>query len=444
MFAPLGWVSRSLQKEMYSLFRDSSLFDSGWYKSQLRGFAKLQDPVWHYIYIGWLRGLSPSRLFDPDYYTAKYGDLRRARVNPLHHYLTYGRDEGRLPLRSSQEVIDYYLPEAAALRTFVTPSLGSKRLSILLDSSSTDSSGMNSWELISLCGRIAVAQKATLRILTRGLSLESGEVERATDEFDKKFHRQLEITPIPTAQSYSDIPLFEDEITIASSWSGAQALRFAKKTENSWCLVEKPAPESITGDTVAPENELAIFSGVRIVKNTAPLREWLRASQLLWPQYVPADVIDAIGPTKRPGRIWKLGVYCQPNSFPSAFGRGLEALTSWLLSAPAQAEQIHVVFFGESPVPVQMGAEFTPEIVALSSHGIELDAVVLLSTAPKETSLALADKGVDVMCVSPKTNGVRVRNQSGITVSASMSPGDIGEGLALLHQRFRAREELLS
>lgn len=444
MFAPLGWVSRSLQKEMYSLFRDSSLFDSGWYKSQLRGFAKLQDPVWHYIYIGWLRGLSPSRFFDPDYYTTKYGDLRAARVNPLHHYLTYGGDEGRLPLRSSLEIIDHYLPEAAALRTFVTPSLGSKRLSILLDSSSRDSSGLSIGELISLSGQIAVSQKATLRILHRGLSLESGEVERATDEFDKKFHRELEITPVPTTQFYSDIPFFEDEITIATSWSSAQALRFGQKSQNSWCLIEKLAPKHISGETVALKKELAIASGVRVVTNAEPLREWLRASQLPWPHHVSTDVIDAIKPTAHPGRIWNLGVYCQPNSFPHAFGRGVEGLTGWLLSSPARAEQTNVVFFGESTVPVQMAAEFTPKIVALRAHGIELDAVVFLSSAPEEMSLALADKGVDVLSVSPKTNGMLVRDAGGVAVSASMSPDDIGEGLAVLYKRFTTREESLS
>ena len=38
-----------------------------------------------------------SRLFDPRYYLLKYGDIRRADVDPLVHFIHTGWKEGRNP-----------------------------------------------------------------------------------------------------------------------------------------------------------------------------------------------------------------------------------------------------------------------------------------------------------------------------------------------------------
>jgi len=48
-----------------------------------------------------------ARLFDPAFYLGRYPDVRRARMDPLRHYLRYGAAEGRKPHPLFQP--EYYL-----------------------------------------------------------------------------------------------------------------------------------------------------------------------------------------------------------------------------------------------------------------------------------------------------------------------------------------------
>jgi hypothetical protein len=45
--------------------------------------------------MGFRNGCNPSPLFDTDYYLGTYPDVAAAGVNPLIHYLKWGRAEGR-------------------------------------------------------------------------------------------------------------------------------------------------------------------------------------------------------------------------------------------------------------------------------------------------------------------------------------------------------------
>ncbi len=61
--------------------------------------AARQDPVAHFHEIGWKLGRAPNPDFDTRYYLRMNDDVRAAGVNPLLHYLRFGRAEGRLPQR---------------------------------------------------------------------------------------------------------------------------------------------------------------------------------------------------------------------------------------------------------------------------------------------------------------------------------------------------------
>ena len=49
----------------------------------------------HYLTIGWKKGLDPSKDFSTSFYLYANPDVERANVNPLLHYVLYGRDEKR-------------------------------------------------------------------------------------------------------------------------------------------------------------------------------------------------------------------------------------------------------------------------------------------------------------------------------------------------------------
>ena len=50
-----------------------------------------------YLVPGWRKKLKPSPFFDPNYYRANNPDVAKSRIDPLLHYLRFGRLEGRLP-----------------------------------------------------------------------------------------------------------------------------------------------------------------------------------------------------------------------------------------------------------------------------------------------------------------------------------------------------------
>lgn len=77
------------------LLLSSSLFDADWYVREQALDLAPPEAALHYLKIGAPRGASPSLAFDGPAYLKAHVDVRRARTNPLLHYLQQGREEGR-------------------------------------------------------------------------------------------------------------------------------------------------------------------------------------------------------------------------------------------------------------------------------------------------------------------------------------------------------------
>jgi hypothetical protein len=67
-------------------------FYHGVYRDQLFGRV---DPVADYMEKGWREGRDPAPWFSTQAYLTAHADIAAAGINPLHHYLTQGRLEGR-------------------------------------------------------------------------------------------------------------------------------------------------------------------------------------------------------------------------------------------------------------------------------------------------------------------------------------------------------------
>ena len=72
--------------------------DADFYRA-VAGLAPGDDPVRHFAASGWQSGLNPNAWFDTRFYLEFYPDIAAAGMNPLFHYVYYGRAEGRLPAR---------------------------------------------------------------------------------------------------------------------------------------------------------------------------------------------------------------------------------------------------------------------------------------------------------------------------------------------------------
>ena len=98
---PFMWIKKINRKLKIILTQilisQSSLFDKEYYLEKNPDVKKAKiNPVKHYILFGANEGRNPSLYFDSSKYLTDYPDVRASGMNPLIHYLKFGKFEGRL------------------------------------------------------------------------------------------------------------------------------------------------------------------------------------------------------------------------------------------------------------------------------------------------------------------------------------------------------------
>lgn len=76
---------------------DSGLFDRSFYAASYP--QVVGDEVEHYLRSGWLAGHNPGPNFSTSAYLERYPDVARADMNPLLHFIRFGRNESRVAQR---------------------------------------------------------------------------------------------------------------------------------------------------------------------------------------------------------------------------------------------------------------------------------------------------------------------------------------------------------
>ena len=78
----------------YNLIKKSNLFDSEYYLAKNEDVKKAKiNPIKHYLKFGWKEGRNPSAEFDGNSYLNRRPDVRVAGICPLVHYIKFGRNE---------------------------------------------------------------------------------------------------------------------------------------------------------------------------------------------------------------------------------------------------------------------------------------------------------------------------------------------------------------
>lgn len=87
---------RQYNRRLFAKILSSGLFDVDWYarRAGMRT-ASAEKLLKHYLEEGFRLGLNPSPFFDTAYYLNNYPDVLAAGANPLWHFLTMGKKEGR-------------------------------------------------------------------------------------------------------------------------------------------------------------------------------------------------------------------------------------------------------------------------------------------------------------------------------------------------------------
>lgn len=95
----------------YFIIKNSGLFDAHYYLYQYKDVRRADvDPLIHYVSYGWKEGRNPSHSFDTNYYLEMNQDVEQFGVNPLVHYIRYGKNEGRHPAPATNNVKDLFTP----------------------------------------------------------------------------------------------------------------------------------------------------------------------------------------------------------------------------------------------------------------------------------------------------------------------------------------------
>ena len=102
------------QKE-YEIVEKSGLYDHEYYSNQSRTkFLTPTQGLLHYLKYGYKKGHNPSKKFNGNTYLKKYPDVKEAGLNPLVHYLKYGKNEEKTD-KCDKNIREYKLVEESGL-----------------------------------------------------------------------------------------------------------------------------------------------------------------------------------------------------------------------------------------------------------------------------------------------------------------------------------------
>jgi len=208
---------------IYRTVQGSDFFDKAWYRStQLSALEKLVDPIWHYLDTGWKKGLNPSPRFDTNYYLRTNPDVQDLGLNPLFHYLKYGIGEHRHPVATSLQELERLEPSASALRLITVPGGSPARLSMVIDDHTPRDSGVPHARILLAGLELARSHSARLRVIDRRSAPEDLQITAVTSLSAGK--TPVEYSAMGANNEGKDLPAFNDEVFVATSWSSAEAL----------------------------------------------------------------------------------------------------------------------------------------------------------------------------------------------------------------------------
>lgn len=98
VLGPTAIKRRGVEKRWSRVVRESPLFDAEWYLATYPDVGESRlDPAEHFVRHGAMQGRNPGPDFDTTWYYGRYPDVMEAGSNALVHYITAGRSEGRRP-----------------------------------------------------------------------------------------------------------------------------------------------------------------------------------------------------------------------------------------------------------------------------------------------------------------------------------------------------------
>ena len=250
MFAPLGWLKGPGARRVYRSIQASGQFDARWYRKHYLSKASLTDALWHYLDRGWQQGYDPSPHFDTSHYIESSIDVQSSGINPLFHFIEYGHEERRAPVRSPLQTLRHYFPDATPLEMFRIPSEHTDRVTAIVDNytpATSDGDWANTWAATMKSPLVGSRQ---LRVLSRVSDFSA--VAHSIEHFRQKFSfpsEQLELVNAHALGKRASFSITAGEHFLATSWTSALAISQLAPAENLWAITG-----SVNSSDVGPLN----------------------------------------------------------------------------------------------------------------------------------------------------------------------------------------------
>lgn len=247
MFAPLGWLKGPGARRVYRSIQASGQFDASWYRKKYLRSIPWMDPLWHYLDRGWQQGFDPSPYFDTSHYVESSSDVQNSGANPLFHYIEYGHEERRAPVRSPLQTFHYFFPQAAPLQMFLTPSEQVARVTVVVDENTFAQQTDSASEFWATVLSSPLLTTSNLRVLSRtdDFAAVSNSIEAVRQLLSFPSHR-IDLIDARGGGSRESYPMGPGEQFMASSWTSCLAISQLAGPKNLWEITETGGTFAIT------------------------------------------------------------------------------------------------------------------------------------------------------------------------------------------------------
>lgn len=218
MFKSIKKLFSNPEKENIELIRNSKYFDKQYYQKEnpkIKG-----DPCRHYYYYGWKEGKSPSFDFSNNFYLKNYKDVEDAGINPLLHYLKFGKSENRIIEKDNGLTIKKIYEKIYGCTYFYKTYIydtNIKRLNLFFDSIDKNVEKLNS--LIKYIVEFCETQNYNLRIIYSKADFEI--LKKVLNDNKINLPKQTIFLNLKSS-NYLEVGL--NEKYVCTSWKTARAL----------------------------------------------------------------------------------------------------------------------------------------------------------------------------------------------------------------------------
>lgn len=343
------------------MVRESGFFDEEYYRHFRPDLPPDRDVVKHYIRFGAREGLDPSEKFSTSGYLRQNPDVARTQVNPLIHYLRFGRVEGRIAPRGAlrEPYVDALYAErwqAIAPMPVTRTGSGQHRISIVTDSVAPHSlfGGVGTAIIlgVQLANRLG---NGTLRLVTRTDAPDGQVVSLLEEATGIHLDGVLELEQVSTDGSQR-LEFTDRDIVMTTSWWTTRSVLDSDipREQVLYLLQEDERMFYAYGDERLLCQETLAEPDLAVVVNTSRLLEHLSGPGGLPHLAEAATSFEPAFPTRDPsvvpagsgGDKRNLFFYSRPLNARNLFWRGAQVLARAVESRIIDPDEWNLHFVG--------------------------------------------------------------------------------------------------